>query len=367
MPGRKVEPARRTTDSHLKRERARTDDEFAKRTAVADQEADDVVRTARHRATELLRAERERADTISQKRELSQAEGEAITHDRIRADQALRDEHVRADELVADERAERARIVVELFERERGETDKGLLLERGAADELLSRREEFLGMVSHDLRNELSGISMSVAQIMQRAPNDDVGRRIFRSATNVQSITLRMSRLLGDLLDVASIEAGKLMVVPDDDDVKRVIESAIESFQPVAAAKGIVLTVETTAECTPLKFDHQRIYQVLGNLLTNALRFTPQGGSVTIRVGRQGSETCLSVSDSGPGIAAERLEMIFEPFAQGPLADRKGVGLGLYIARRIVEAHRGRIWAESVLGHGSTFCFTLPERPNTEA
>jgi hypothetical protein len=95
MPGRKVEPARRTTDSHLKRERARTDDEFAKRTAVADQEADDVVRTARHRATELLRAERERADTISQKRELSQAEGEAITDDRVRADQALRDEHVR--------------------------------------------------------------------------------------------------------------------------------------------------------------------------------------------------------------------------------------------------------------------------------
>jgi signal transduction histidine kinase len=102
----------------------------------------------------------------------------------------------------------------------------------------------------------------------------------------------------------------------------------------------------------------------VGNLLTNALRFTPQGGRVSVRAERRRGETWFSVSDTGPGIAANRLEAIFERYEQGAVADRKGLGLGLYIAKRIVEAHGGRIWAESS-GGGSTFKFTLPDRPRT--
>ena len=122
------------------------------------------------------------------------------------------------------------------------------------------------------------------------------------------------------------------------------------------------------AESTIARFDYQRILQVLGNLLTNALRFTPQGGRISVQAERrQGEnrvgETWFSVSDTGPGIAANRLEAIFERYTQGPQADRKGLGLGLYIARRIVEAHGGRIWAESSRA-GSTFKFTLPDHPN---
>jgi signal transduction histidine kinase len=258
-----VEHSRKTMDARLAGERARTDDEFEKRDTTAEQKADEVLRMARLEAAEVLRAARERADAILQESGPSQSERDEITDVRTYADHDLPDAYARADEIIAEERAERARTLVALLEHERLETNEGLLLERIAADELLRRREDFLGIVSHDLRNELGSIAMSVAQIVQRAPHDDVGHRIFRSATNVQRITLRMSRLIGDLLDVVSIEAGKLLVVPDDDDVGRVVGGAIESFQPVAAAKGIALTTETTGESTPLKFDHQRIHQVV--------------------------------------------------------------------------------------------------------
>ncbi|HEY5414185.1 MAG TPA: ATP-binding protein [Gemmatimonadaceae bacterium] len=368
MKHTKVGPARRDTNARLGVERKKTDAELAARVAVADREADEVVRAARTRAEEVLRSGRGQADERSRSGTLSGAERMAIEQERARDDETLRQEYARADEITTGERAARARIVASLLDRERRDTDAGLLLERVTADEVLRQREHFLGMVSHDLRNELAGIAMSVAQIVKNASHDDAGGKIFRSATNVQRITLRMSRLIGDLLDVASIEAGRFMIAPEDHDVARVVEDVIESFQSIASAKEISLVGETATEFARATFDHQRILQVLGNLLTNALRLTPQGGRVSVRVERRrrddGNEAWFSVSDTGPGIAPDRLEAIFERYQQDAHADRKGLGLGLYIARKIVEAHGGRIWAESS-GSGSTFHFTLPDRPNT--
>jgi signal transduction histidine kinase len=369
MPDRKLNPARQGTDVRLHTERRKTDDELDLRVATADRKADEVLREARGQAEEVLRAARQRADESSQMTKLSSVEQAAIGDERARADEVVRQEQARADEITAAEREERRRLVVSLLDRERRDTDAGLLLERVTADEVLSQREHFLGMVSHDLRNELAGIAMGVAQIIKNASHDDAGGRIFRSATTVQRIALRMSRLIGDLLDVSSIEADRFMIAPEDHDVRRVVEDVVESFQSIASAKEISLVGETMAESTIVRCDHQRILQVLGNLLTNALRFTPQGGRVFVRAERRqgdnGAETWFSVSDTGPGIAADRLEAIFERYEQGPHADRKGLGLGLYIAKRIVQAHGGRIWAESS-GGGSTFKFTLPDqRPNT--
>ena len=368
MPDRIMKPARKSTDGRLRAERRKTDDELGSRVAVTDRAADEVLHTTRKQAQEVLRTTRQEADESPQRNDLSAAEQVAIGEERARYDEVVRQEHARADEITAAERHERDRIVASLLDHERSDTDAGLLLERATADEVLSKRETFLGMVSHDLRNELAGIAMSVAQIVKNASHDDAGGKIFRSATNVQRIALRMSRLIGDLLDVASIEAGKFMVTPEDHAVGRVVEDVIESFQSIASAKEISLVGEATTEFAQAKFDHQRILQVLGNLLTNALRFTPQGGRVTVRAERRqgdnGGETWFSVSDTGPGIAANRLTAIFERYEQGAFADRKGLGLGLYIAKRIVEAHGGRIWAESS-GGGSTFKFTLPDRPKT--
>jgi len=234
------------------------------------------------------------------------------------------------------------------------------LLERVDADEVVAKRDEFLGMVSHDLRNELNAISLHVGQLMRHASADAAGGKVFRSATSIQRIAFRMNRLIGDLLDVASIEAGKFTIVPDDHDVGSVVVDAVETCLPIAAAKNISLTAKTLSPPLSARFDHQRILQVLGNLLTNALKCCPAGTSVHVSVERHAGDLRFSVADQGTGIAADRLNTIFARYVQGARADRKGLGLGLYISKRIVEAHGGEIWAESRLGHGSTFCFTLP-------
>jgi signal transduction histidine kinase len=284
----------------------------------------------------------------------------ALLDERLRADQALTDEHAVADGISARERQERRQVVAVLLGEERAATDKSLMLERADAEKITAKRDEFLGMVSHDLRNELGAITLSVAGIITTATKDDSGQKVLRAANNIQRTTLRMSRLIGDLLDIASIEAGKFAIVPEEHDVDRVVEEFIESFQPIAAAKDICL--EGLALSNPLtaRFDRQRILQVLGNLLTNALKFTSPGGRVTIHAERTGNRILFAVADTGVGIRTDRLANIFERFSQGSGADRHGLGLGLFIARHIVEAHLGKIWVESEVGRGSTFRFTLP-------
>lgn len=297
------------------------------------------------------------------RRKSSNAERTRVEAERSQEDQTLRKEYARADNVTANERAERARLIAELLRQERRDTDRSLLLERADADAIVARRDEFLGMVSHDLRNELSGIGLSVGLMLKHAGDDESGRRVFRAATNVQRINLRMSRLLGDLLDVASIDVGRFTVVREDHDLSRTVNDVIESFGPLASAKGISLATKGLDQPLVGCVDHQRIHQVLGNLLTNALKYTPEGGRVTVCAERKRDKAWLVVMDTGSGIAGDRLGAIFDRFSRGAPAGHKGLGLGLYIARTIVEAHGGRIWAESEPGRGSTFSFTLPLRP----
>jgi signal transduction histidine kinase len=352
---------REKTDLRLTVERGNTDDELAKRISATEERADRAVDTARARAAEVLRTARQRADERMVDEKASDAERGITEQERSRDDETLRREYAVADEVAAEERAERARLIGELLAQERRDTDDSLLLERIGADTAMARRDEFLGMVSHDLRNELNGISLGVGHILRHLTDNDAGQKIFRSATNIQRINLRMSRLIGDLLDVVSIDIGKFTVLPEDDDVWRTIEEVVESFAPIASAKGIVLKVTPADGSLPARFDHHRIQQVLGNLLTNALKYTPEGGTVEVSLERKGEDVVVAVQDSGSGIAPDRLPTIFERFSKGS-QDRKGLGLGLYIARRIVEAHGGKIWAESEVGKGARVTFTLPTR-----
>ena len=138
------------------------------------------------------------------------------------------------------------------------------------------------------------------------------------------------------------------------------IEDIVESFAPIAGAKRIDLTGSVVGTPLLARFDRYRIQQVLANLLTNALKHTQEGGRVVVCAERQGDDVRFIVEDSGSGIAPDLLPTIFERFSQGGRPDRTGLGLGLYIARRIVEAHGGEIWAESEPGRGSKFRFTLP-------
>ncbi|HVK76762.1 MAG TPA: HAMP domain-containing sensor histidine kinase, partial [Kofleriaceae bacterium] len=210
------------------------------------------------------------------------------------------------------------------------------------------------------LRTMLWTISLNAALLVSEAAAD---RDVVRRGDAIQRVTARMSRVVDDLIEVVRIEAGKLAVEPRVGDARRLAQDAVESFEPMAAARGVALATELRGDELQGRFDHERLLQVLGNLLNNAIRFSPDGGRVTLGVERTGPDLHLWVADAGPGIAADHLETIFDRFQQIERADHTGLGLGLYISRRIVAAHGGRIWAESQPGVGSTFHVVLPDAP----
>jgi signal transduction histidine kinase len=169
-----------------------------------------------------------------------------------------------------------------------------------------------------------------------------------------------MNRLIGDLVDVASIDAGKLAMQTVKGDVASLVFEAVEAFQITASAKGVSLAVRDVKETFLADFDHDRMLQVLANLIANSIKFTPKGGSIHVHCERVGELLEFCVDDTGEGIPSAMLEAVFERFWQVGKNDRRGLGLGLYISRCIVEAHGGNIRAERNPGQGTRMHFTLP-------
>jgi signal transduction histidine kinase len=279
-----------------------------------------------------------------------------ITSERAVEDRVLREERATADDVLSDERAEHTA----LLSAERKDTDEDLSRERKRSDDALTVRDEFLAIVSHDLRNMLSAIVVSATLIEANAAGERA-EQLVKHAQRIRRSSARMSRLVGDLVDVASIEAGALAVTCERADATLVVAEAIETFQAQAVANGISLQSEVVPSLTGT-FDPARILQVLSNLISNAVKFTGRGGRVTVRAERSGGDLQMCVTDTGVGIPADKLEVVFQRFLQ-LTTDRRGLGLGLYISRCVVQGHGGRIWAESEVGTGSTFCFTLPDQP----
>lgn len=233
--------------------------------------------------------------------------------------------------------------------------------ERELADIAITSRDEFLAMASHDLRNMLGGIALAARSIMELPCDDATREAITRDAHRIQRYVGRMARLVGDLVDVVSIEAGRLALVPQRHDVVELLRETLDIFQPLAAAKRIWIGTDVRAGSLLGRYDHERILQVLANLVGNALKFTPDGGRIHIVVEPIDKQIRFGVTDTGPGIASAQLEVVFDRFWQlAEKTSRSGLGLGLYISKCIVEAHGGRVWAESRLDQGSTFYFTLP-------
>ncbi|RYZ38134.1 MAG: hypothetical protein EOO71_25310 [Myxococcaceae bacterium] len=352
-------PERDHTDEGLRTEREKSDREYARGQAAIEEDSDAAIDKARGQADEALRTSRDHADERMEQRE-APSESEAIHQEREDADTALQGERATADEKLRDERAERMRALSALLHLERMETDSRLLVERAHADTGLATRDEFMGMVSHDLRTLLGGIALQSALLKRNAADDEVGRRTAEAAAKIQRFTARMNRLIGDLVDVASIETGRIRIAPELQDATALVRESVEAFQPQASAQGISLDVKIRGNTLMAKFDHERVLQVLANLLSNALKFTAAGGRISLHVEPVGQDVRFSVADTGSGIQGDQLEHVFERFWQARREDRRGLGLGLYISRGIVEAHGGRIWAESHPGQGSTFAFTLP-------
>jgi signal transduction histidine kinase len=347
------------TDESLRLEREKTDRALAERQA-AEEDSDLVVHHARENADAVLTEARAKADQRLDEALPQAAARATLAQERVLEDEALQDERASADELLRRERNENARVLSRLLPLEREKTDRFLLTERARSDDALSNRDNFLGLVSHDLRNLLGGIVLNAELLSARAPGNDDGTQTLVATARIKRYAARMNRLIGDLVDVASIDAGKLAVTPAPGDAAALIDEAVETFQAAASAKGISLQAEMAERPLPAELDHDRMLQVLANVIANAIKFTSEGGSIRVRGERAGDELLISVSDTGSGIPGNMLDAIFERFWQVGKNDRRGVGLGLYISRSIVETHGGRIWAESKLGEGTRVCFTLP-------
>ena len=351
------------TDSSLREEREKTDEELEKRRAALEQDADQVVEVARERADTVLEASRVKADQT-----LRAAAGPAKAPARLAAERATEDEAVNVERATADEelvveRTEQKEALTELLLLEREETDEHLLKERAHSDQAVTSRDDLLAMVSHDVRGILAGMAMSADLLMRMPAEDAAGERTHVEAQRIRRLTARMNRLIGDLLDVVGMELGKFSVDAKREDVARLVTETLESFQSAATTRGIVMTSDVPTGPVLARFDHDRILQVLSNLVGNAMKFTQPGGEIALGVATVEGGIEFRVRDTGCGIAADRIDSIFERFSQAIPADRRGLGLGLYIARCIVEAHGGKIWVESELDKGSTFHFTLPDAP----
>lgn len=351
-------PEREQTDESLRTEREKTDQAILDAKKSHEDDADIVLLHARENADAVLTAARGKADKLHLK--TNETPSVSVAKKRVIEDEVLQRERDLADKNLDQERKEVNQALRRLLPLEREATDKTLLTERNRSDLALDNRDDFLGMVCHDLRDLLSGIVVHTELLIRPASGQLGTKRVPESAMQIQRYAARMNRLIGDLVDVASIDAGKLSIVLACGDTTLLLAEALNTFKTSALAKGITLGAEGVQGSVLANFDHDRMLQVLANLLTNSIKFTPQDGTITLQRVVKETEILFCVSDTGTGIPEEMLETVFERFWQMSENDHRGLGLGLYISKCIIETHGGKIWAESNLGKGSRFYFTLP-------
>ena len=231
------------------------------------------------------------------------------------------------------------------------------------AELALAAKRELIANVSHELRTPLASISGHAESLLLLGPGASAERQA-ESLAVLHREAGQLSRLVDDLFLLSTAESGGLRLAIRSVDMGSILEEVAAAFRPLARREGqITLLVDVEPDLPPASGDRERIVQVLGNLVRNALRFTPEGGLVSLRAIRQEESVVVMVADTGAGIPPEGLERIFERFFRGDDArDRAsgGAGLGLAIVRELVEAMGGRVSAQSVIGEGSQFSFTLP-------
>jgi signal transduction histidine kinase len=297
--------------------------------------------------------------------------------DRRRTDTTIRRERIRSDRIIGGafgtsviEKNQSRRDTDSRLSVERGHMDAGLdrlskelAVERAshsASEGALLTHQEFVSITSHDLRSNLSVVSINAA-LLRRHAERHVPREVDEVCVrSIQRAVVQMDRLVSDLLDLARIDVGKLEVKPQVEDVVQVARESVEAFRPVAHAKSVTLRAVLPDARLPARIDAPRIHQVLSNLLVNAIKFSPENGEVEVKARRNNRFVLVEVSDTGTGIPEGQLKVIFERYAQLKTVNGEGLGLGLYIARWIVDAHEGRIWARNNLRGGSTFGFCVP-------
>ncbi len=222
----------------------------------------------------------------------------------------------------------------------------------------LRAREEMVGVVSHDLRNPVAAVKM-LSRTMLRA-SENGGTHARASIELISQAAEQMDSLIRDLLDVNRLDVGKLVVTAVPVDPSVLLADSLQTLRPLVEEKGIILDLQVETPLPKVMADHERIQQALSNLVGNAIKFSAAGSKIVVAARKESDDVIISVIDSGKGIAAEQLPRVFDRYWQSSRTDRQGAGLGLAIAKGIVEAHGGRIWIESTQGEGTTASFSLP-------
>ena len=381
--------ARFAQDARLLNNRNTTDKYFDQENQTVEEKIDKAVlliRLAADKERESTRAETDLEEPerrlLSTGRWSSPLDRRGLTLERERSDEAQNLQREEEDRVRALERFQKRLIAEAFLESDRSAANTFLLDERDRADReseqssrllldektshtvtqtALFTRDLSIAAVSHDLKNPLGAISLSAALMRRTLANGQNNvASLLKSIDMIERNTASIDRMISDLLDVERMASGKLRLVLKKYDIIALLHECKELFAPVLASKSVSLSVQISVAPIFADIDHDRILQVLSNLLGNALKFTPSGGNVNLAARKDATEIEISVTDDGPGVPEDKRSEIFERFSQLKTNDRRGLGLGLFISRWIVEAHNGRIRVASELGKGSTFSFTLP-------
>jgi signal transduction histidine kinase len=217
--------------------------------------------------------------------------------------------------------------------------------------------------MSHELRTPLNAI-IGFSEVLAERMFGEINDKQSEYVGDILESGRHLLSLINDILDLSKIEAGRMELDRSDFDLPAAVDNALTLVRERAGRHGIALVRAVDPRLGAVNADERKVKQVLLNLLTNALKFTPEGGEVAVRAGVADGMAQVAVTDTGVGIAPQDLEAVFEEFRQVGAAEKKveGTGLGLPISRKIIELHGGRLWATSVPGNGSTFTFTLPVR-----
>ena len=222
----------------------------------------------------------------------------------------------------------------------------------------LRSRDEMVGVVSHDLRNPVAAVKMLSRTLLHEDGTD--GKKAHESIELIAQAAEQMDALIRDLLDLNRLDAGKLMISAMPVDPSTLLTDSLQTLRPLVEERGMSLDLQIETSLPKVMADRERIQQTLSNLVGNAIKFSPPGSKIVVLMRGDAGGVTISVLDNGKGIAAEHMPRVFDRYWQSSRTDRQGAGLGLAIAKGIVEAHGGRIWIESRPNEGTTASFTLP-------
>lgn len=363
---------RQNTDQSLKFERTKTNEYLDKENDIVEKEADRDMHKNRDLIDSKLKNDRRKSDADAS----TAAPTEELKDERVRSDRARQLARKKEDSLRLNERDQKRLIAEALLEIERRDTDNKLKYERSTSDEAsnleimtktnaenaLISRDQYLAIVSHDLRNPLGAVSLRTGLLKKAVESNNIDpEKFLKSLDAIERNVAHMDRMINDLLDVERLSNGQLVLNKEDCDMADLLHECKILFEPAFKNQSFTMQIEIEDAPLMVNIDHDRILQVLSNLIGNALKFTPTGGIVKLSAEHSGNNVTVTVSDNGPGIPEEQRKEIFERFSQLRSNDRRGLGLGLFIAKWLVEAHDGKIIVKSEINKGSQFCFTLPK------